>query len=96
VGAVVLAAGVVAGLAAGSKDSSIAAECTGNRCPASAKGDIDSFHSLETVSTVAYVVGALGVVAWGTLWWLGPRSSSPATTARVWVGPASAGLTGTF
>ena len=97
-GAAGLVVGVAAGLAAGSKDASLAAECHGSVCPPSAKSDIDGLHSLSTVSTVGYVVGAVGVTAGAAFWLLSPHASSSGsgTSARVWLGPGSGGVAGTF
>jgi hypothetical protein len=95
-GAVGLIAGAATGLAAGSKDGALAAECNGSRCPQKAQGDLDSFHSLATASTVSYVVGALGVAGGGTLWLLRPHASPSASSARVWLGPGSGGVAGSF
>lgn len=60
-GAAGLGIGVVTGIIATNKKSSLDAECPGGRCPASASGDVDSFRSMRTVSTTAYVVGLVGV-----------------------------------
>jgi hypothetical protein len=96
VGAAGLALGLAAGLAAGAKDSTIAAECAGSVCPASARADIDSFHSLKTLSAAGYVVGAAGVLAGATLWVMTPRAPAGWPSAALWVGPGSAGLSGAF
>jgi hypothetical protein len=97
VGGVGLGVGLATALAAGSKDGTLASECRGNVCPPSARGDLDAFHSLSTVSTVAYVVGAAGVLGGGALWLFGPHASGlGSTAARVWVGPGSGGVAGTF
>ena len=96
VGAVGLAVGVATGLAAGSKDAAIAAECNGSTCPSTARGDIDSFHSLKTLSTASYVVGAAGLLAGGVLWLTAPRAPAGGASAQIWLGPGSGGLRGTF
>jgi hypothetical protein len=96
VGAVGLAVGAIAGLAAGSKDATIAAECDGNKCPPTARGDIDSFHAVAALSTASYVVGAAGAVVGATLWLIAPRASASATSAHLWIQPGSGGLAGTF
>lgn len=96
VGVAGLATGIGVGLAAGSKDSTLAGECTGTSCPPSARGDLDSFHTLKTISTISYVVGAAGAAGGFALWLaLRPaRAAEPA--ARLWFGPASAGVAGAF
>jgi hypothetical protein len=95
VGVAGLALGVGTALAATSKHSALQGECTGSICPPSAQGDLNSFHSLRTISAASYVVGALGIVGGGALWLLAPSRPSDAS-ARLWVGPASAGVMGAF
>jgi hypothetical protein len=93
-----LAAGIVGGLAATSKHTTLEGECMGNACPASAQGDIDSFHTLKTVSMIGYVVGAVGLVGAGVLYFTVPASRKSATPGRagLWVSPTSAGIGGVF
>jgi hypothetical protein len=96
VGAVGLTIGIAAGLAAGSKHDTLVNECPGNGCQPSAQGDLDGFHSLKTVSTVGYVVGAAGLIGGVALWlWL-PQDGTNGPTARLWIGPASTGIVGAF
>jgi hypothetical protein len=95
--------GLVVGLAAGvvgsSKHSVLPGECdtTSGTCPPSAQSDLDAFHTWRTLSTVGYVVGAVGLVAGGVVFFTAPtaRSSAGGTTG-VYVGPASCGVTGAF
>jgi hypothetical protein len=97
-GAAGVIVGVVTGFAAGSKHSTLAGECDpqGGACPPGSQGDIDSFHTLRTASTVAYAIGAAGVVGGAVLWFIAPSPRSHAATAHVWLGPASAGIAGRF
>jgi hypothetical protein len=95
VGGVGIGLGVLAGIAAGSKHTTLEGECPGNGCPPSSQSELDSFHSLKTWSTVGYVVGIAGLAGAGVLLLTAPRAASGAT-ARVWIGPASAGLAGAF
>jgi hypothetical protein len=97
VGGAGLAVGVIAGLVAGEKHSTLSSECNdgAGTCAQQYAGDLDGFHSARTWSTVGYVVGALGVAGGVTLWLTAPRARS-ATTASVWVGPAAAGVAGRF
>ena len=96
VGGAGLTLGVVAGLVAGGKHSTLAGECDGNTntCAPQYAGDLDAFHTWRTVSTIGYVVGALGVAGGATLWLTAPNARSNA--AHVWLGPASAGIAGRF
>ncbi len=95
-GVVGLLVGIGAGLAASSKHDTLVGECQGNACHPTAQRDLDDFRSLKTVSTVAYVVGALGVAVGGVLWLTAPRAAPDRPAARLWLGPASAGLAGSF
>jgi hypothetical protein len=96
VGGVGLVLGVTAGLVASGKHSTLQGECdnTAGTCAPQYAGDLDAFHTWRTVSTVGYVVGALGVAGGAALWFMAPKV--PSATARVWFGPASAGLAGSF
>lgn len=99
VGAVGLGTGVITGVMATSRHSSAQTSCPGNRCVEGSAGadDVSAFRSLRTVSTVGYVVGAVGVGAGVTLLLLS-HSNKEATHAGVtpYLGPASAGVTGRF
>jgi hypothetical protein len=98
VGVLGLIVGVSAGVAASSKHSTLSGECdtASGTCPPSAGGDLGTFHSLRSVSTVGYVVGALGVVAGGVLFFAMPTSKESPVSTGLYVGPASCGLAGTF
>jgi hypothetical protein len=96
VGGAGLTLGVVAGLVAGGRHSTLEGECnnTAGTCTPAHANDLDAFHAWRTVSTVGYVVGALGIAGGATLWLTAPKARS--STARVWLGPASAGIAGRF
>jgi hypothetical protein len=98
VGLVGLAIGVSAGVAGGSKHSTLSGECdTANgTCPPSAASDLNSFHSLRTMSTVGYVVGALGLATGVVLFFALPTSKESPATTGLYVGPVSCGLARTF
>jgi hypothetical protein len=100
VGVVGLAIGIGTGIAATSKHSALEGEgcpSNGGTCPPTAsQSDLDYFHSLRTASTVGYVIGAAGLVGGITLWLTMPKASANTSAVRVWLGPASAGLAGTF
>jgi hypothetical protein len=95
VGGAGIIVGVAVGIAAGSKHSAIDRECNdSSTCPSSAQGDIDSFHSLRTWSTIGYVSGVAGLATGVVLWLTAPKSDTPASA--LWLGPASAGVAGRF
>lgn len=92
-----LAVGIATGVAADSKHDALASECNSQGiCPLSAQGDLDAFHSMRTVSTVAYVVGAVGLAAGGVLWITAPSPHPTHASAHVWLGPGLAGVGGRF
>lgn len=97
VGAVGLAVGVGAGLAASSKHSSAEDACTGGKCVEGSSGadDLESFRQLRTISTVGYIVGAVGIGAGVTLWLTAPKSQTTGKTGA-FLGPGRVGLRGTF
>jgi hypothetical protein len=95
VGGAGLVLGVTAGLVASGDHSTLQGECgSGSTCDPKYSGDLDAFHTWRTISTIGYVVGALGVVGGGVLWFMAPQPSH--SSARLWFGPASAGLAGAF
>jgi hypothetical protein len=94
IGVAGLAVGLVAGIAGTSKHSTLVGECPGNACPPSAQGDLDSFHTLRAASTVAYVVGVLGIAGGAVLWLTAPSSTGAVVGVRI--GPTAAGVGGTF
>lgn len=100
VGGVGLIVGVVTGIVAGSKHSTLAGECdnTSNTCAPTYENDLDSFHTWRTVSTIGYVIGAAGLVGGAVLWFTASPTTRPANAARagLWFGPASAGIVGSF
>ena len=97
VGVVGLGVGIGAGLAASSKHSSAEDGCTGGKCVEGSSGadDVDSFRQLRTISTVGYIVGAVGIGAGVTLWLTAPKSKTAARTGA-FVGPSSVGVRGAF
>lgn len=96
VGAAGLVVGGVTGVMALGKKSDLDAACPEGRCPASAQGDVDSYTTLGTVSTVGFVAGGVGVAAGAVLWLTAPRASS--SQAGVWpvLSPTGVGAVGRF
>ncbi|WP_437932135.1 hypothetical protein WMF37_23765 [Sorangium sp. So ce291] len=96
-GGVGLAAGAVGGVLAIGKHSDLSERCPGGRCDASLQGDVDSYHAMGTLSTIGFVVGAVGVGAGAFLILTAPRSTQ---RAGIWITPmiglGSAGAKGSF
>ena len=83
VGVIGLGVGTVTGLMASSKKSDLESQCDANgACPESARDTLDSGKTLGTVSTIGFVVGAVGVAA-GVFLYLtsGPSSSTARASA---------------
>jgi len=97
VGAVGLGVGVTTGLMATSKHQSAEDSCPEGRCVEGSSGadDAEAFRNLRTLSTIGYVVGAVGIGAGVTLWLTAPKRTEQAKVG-VFVGPSSTGLRGRF
>ncbi len=99
VGVVGLGVGVTTGLMATSRHSSAESSCPGGRCVDGSAGadDVAAFRSLRTVSTIGYVVGAVGVGA-GVALLLVSKPGRQADHAGVtpFVGLGGAGVSGRF
>lgn len=93
VGVVGLAVGTVAGFVAIGDHSTLKNQCTSS-CPS---GEVGAFHTAADLSTVGFVVGALGVVGGAVLWvTLRKESTTEVPAAHAWVGPGSVGIGGSF
>jgi hypothetical protein len=99
VGAAFLIEGLVTGVIAIGKHSDLAKVCT-NGCPSSDSSELSSYHTVGALSTVGFVVGAVGLAGGAVLILTAPKhpSSAPATGLQLtpYVGFGSAGATGTF
>ncbi|HEX8789644.1 MAG TPA: hypothetical protein VF765_01745 [Polyangiaceae bacterium] len=99
VGGVGLGLGAVTGILAIGKHSDLSKSCNPN-CGPDQQSNLDSYHTLGTLSTVGFIVAGVGAAAGVTLLILQPKASadaSPATpAARLVVGPGSIGALGTF
>jgi hypothetical protein len=99
VGGAGLVLGAVTGVLAIGKHSTLATECPGGTCATgTSQSDLSSYHTLGALSTVGFIVGGVGVAAGAVLWFVVPSTTVHASTASVspYVGPASAGVVGTF
>jgi hypothetical protein len=97
VGAAGLGVGVVTGLMAASRHSSAEEGCPNGQCVegSSAAEDLDAFRTLRTVSTVGYVVGAVGLAGGLTLLLTAPKPQDSAWVSP-YLGPGKAGVMGAF
>jgi hypothetical protein len=95
VGALGLGVGVVTGLMATSKYSTLKQQCPHNECleGSAAQQDLESYRTLRTVSNVSYVVGALGVAGGVTLYLIAPHGK---TGLAAYLTPTCAGVSGRF
>jgi hypothetical protein len=99
VGLAGLVVGVGAYLAATSAHSGLSGcdSATGTCPPSPAnESNLQSFHTWRGISDAGYVIGAVGLVAGGVLFFTMPRSNESAAEAGLYVGPASCGLVGAF
>ncbi|HEY2511427.1 MAG TPA: hypothetical protein VGI39_11250 [Polyangiaceae bacterium] len=98
-GGVGLVVGAVTGIVAIGKHSTLNDECKGGTCPASASGDLDSYHTMGAISTAGLIAGGVLAVAGVTLFFTAPHAStSTAERPHVtpYVGFGSVGAVGTF
>ena len=100
VGGVGLGLGVVTGVLALGKHSTLSSECGGGSCPPSAQSDLDGYHTMGILSTVGFIVAGVGAAAGVTLLFVLPKGDSAPASAGLQVqpvvGPGSIGATGRF
>jgi hypothetical protein len=102
IGGVGLVTGAITGALAVGDHSTLATACKGG-CPSTESGELSSYHTVGGVSTVAFIVGGVGVAAGAVLLLVQPKVSvgappPPATGLHVTpvIGPGSLGVIGTF
>jgi hypothetical protein len=94
--------GTVTGLMSISKTNELKEECPNNLCPAGRQGDVDSAQSLGNLSTVAFIVGGVGIAVGVVGLIMTGRESKEAPAAqtkpqiRPLVGGTYVGLGGSF
>lgn len=94
-GAGLITGGVATGLAL-SKKSSIEGSCPDNTCLPDAHDGADSYNGMRSVSTVGFVVGAVGAAAGVTLLLTAPSSRRVSLELRTDVHAASLRVKGAF
>lgn len=105
VGGAGLVFGAVTGVLALGKHGDLADKCPDSKCPNDVSGDVDSYKTMGTLSTVGFVVGAVGVAAGAVLWFTAPKESAAATGSasstkavswHPYVGVGGGGVAGRF
>jgi hypothetical protein len=99
-GGVGLTLGVVSGLWAMSKrskllDSPLCSKDNDVSCAADKAGEVDSYNSMRTVSTVGFIAGGVLTAAGVTLLLTAPKQQAR-PSAGIWVSPRGAGIYGGF
>lgn len=96
VGGAGLVVGGVTGLLALGKHGDLEGQCPNGVCPPDRQGDVDSYQTMGTLSTIGFIVGAVGVGAGVVLWVTAPKETAAAKKVSPYVGLGTAGVTGTF
>lgn len=89
--------GSIAGISSIAYTRSAENGCSGGRCPPSTHDDLQTAHTLATVSNVSFIVAGVGVVA-GIVGLLQKPKGARAPSAAVvpWLSPGAGGINGTF
>lgn len=90
-----LTVGTITGILTLSTASSLKDTCRDGRCPASARDDIDSTSTTGTISTVGFIIGALGAAA-GVVGLVISRPAESSTTTGFRIVPSGNGVGGSF
>ncbi len=89
-GAASFAVGVATGVIAVGKHDALVDDCPNNACRPAYESELSSYHSYRTVSTIGYVVGAIGLGTGITILLTSPKSSN--ATLAFQVGPGSTAM----
>jgi hypothetical protein len=97
VGGVGLAVGAVTGLLAVGKHSDLEEACPSGSCAAGLQGDLDSYRTMGTLSTIGFIAGGVGVGAGAFLFFTAPSSPQRAEiSVTPVIGLGYAGARGRF
>ncbi len=94
-GAVGIGVGTVTGILTLSKASALKDACRDKQCPASSQSDIDSASTTGAISTVAFVIGGVGIAVGVVGLFMSGRSEAPRASGLRIV-PTANGVGGTF
>jgi hypothetical protein len=94
IGIVGVGVGTAFGIGAINAKSNLDSACGANKvCPTSEHGELDSGNRLGTISTVGFILGGVGLAAGAVLYFWDFGGSA---RASAYVGPTSAGISGSF
>ncbi|HTQ44800.1 MAG TPA: hypothetical protein VMI75_18695 [Polyangiaceae bacterium] len=93
VGLVGVGVGTAFGIGALNSKSNLDSACANRVCPTSEHGELDSGNRFGTISTVGFIVGAVGLAAGAVLYFWDFGGSAKASA---YVGPTGAGVSGSF
>ena len=107
VGGAGLIFGSITGVLAIGQHGDLSDRCPDGRCPNDASGDVDSYKTMGTLSTIGFIVGGVGLTAGAVLWFTAPKETSTgyktvtrtASSGFSWqpyVGAGGGGVTGRF
>lgn len=99
VGAVGLVGGTLAGVVVASKYSNLNESCPNRQCDSSLQGKVDSYDTMQTVSTVGFIVGGVGTAVGLTLLLTSPKVATPVAVRQrmdLQLAPNWAAVRGTF
>jgi hypothetical protein len=105
IGGAGLVVGAITGLVAMGDHSSLQSKCTNGTCGPAQQNDLNSYHSMGTISTVGFVVAGVGAAAGVILLVTQPKGENPSATPPAAasglhvvpvVGLGSIGAAGTF
>jgi hypothetical protein len=101
VGAAGLIVGGITGLLALGKHGDLSNACQNGNCTADKQSDVDSYHTMGTISTVGFIVGGVGIAGGIVLLLTAPKAQAaptPLGRPRVspYIGLGSIGAQGTF
>jgi hypothetical protein len=103
VGGVGIVVGAITGIMAMGAKSDAEKGCVNNKCPPATYSDLDKAQSMATVSTVAFIIGGVGVAVGVVGLLTQPKGDAPkeapkekGASVSPWIGLGSAGLSGSF